>query len=108
MNQTWEPPTDIPRDPWDSFVTMRKRKGSRAPWTDAARDRAVSKLLAMRDQGTDIGEVLMICVEMGWSGVEWGLSELQRQQQRQRTVTGLMPSARAVALSDAEGIKHGQ
>lgn len=75
----WSPPAWVPTEAWDAFVAMRKKKGSRAPWTDVARDRCIAKLDDMRKRGVDISEVLLTCVEMGWSGVEWGEAELARK-----------------------------
>lgn len=74
----WEPPAFIPRDAWDAFVEMRKAKGSRAPWTKGARDRAVHLLKQMDDLGDPVGDVLWKCVEHGWSGVDWGLNEVRK------------------------------
>lgn len=48
---------------------MRKAKGKRAPFTEAARDGIVSALDKLRASGHDVGEVLQASVVNGWSGV---------------------------------------
>jgi hypothetical protein len=65
----WEPPGWIPSEAWGQFVGMRKAKGKRAPFTDAARDGIVRELRGLMDQGHDPGEVLRQSVINGWSGV---------------------------------------
>lgn len=87
----WTLPSWLPAEAWQAFVTMRKAKGARNKWTNLARDRAIQRLDAMHQLGTDIAEVLLICAEFGWVGVEWGADELARR------------GTRAVALSRREG-----
>lgn len=69
MKHAWTPPSWIDAEAWAAFVEMRKAKGKRAPFTDAARDRIVIKLQALKAQGHDTAEVLWLSVENGWSGV---------------------------------------
>ena len=65
----WSPPHWIPLESWLAFVAMRKAKGRRAPFTDAARDGVVAALEILRSCGHDIGDVLQASVVNGWSGV---------------------------------------
>lgn len=99
----WEPPAWVPAAAWDAFVAMRKKKGSRAPWTDVARDRCISKLDDMRQRGVDISEVLLTCVEMGWSGVEWGEAELARKPALSLSRRDEQPSRQMRALQSLSG-----
>ena len=66
---SWKPPEWMPADKWEAFTLMRKAKGSRAPFTEAARDGIVATLDKMRADGHDIGQVLQASVVNGWSGV---------------------------------------
>jgi hypothetical protein len=65
----WVPPAWIPVDAWTAFIAMRKAKGKRAPFTDAARDGIVAALDKLRAAGHDPGAVLQESVVNGWSGV---------------------------------------
>lgn len=103
----WVPPPCIPTDAWEAFVAMRKKKGSRAPWSDVARDRAIAKLVDMHRRGIDINEVLLTCVEFGWSGVEWGENELARRPTAQHSHRGDAPLSRqAQGLANLERMKR--
>lgn len=65
----WSPPEWMPATQWAAFVSMRKAKGKRAPFTDEARDGIVADLAKFRAAGHDIAEVLQTSVNNGWSGV---------------------------------------
>jgi uncharacterized protein YdaU (DUF1376 family) len=65
----WAPPAWMPVEAWTAFVSMRKAKGKRAPFTDAARDGIVLALDKLRAAGHDPGAVLQESVVNGWSGV---------------------------------------
>ncbi len=65
----WQPPAWMPGPQWQAFVSMRRAKGKRAPFTDEARDGIVSALSKLRDAGHDVGAVLQESVNNGWSGV---------------------------------------
>lgn len=62
-------PDWIPVEQWQAFVDMRKAKGSRTPFTDAARDGIVQDLGKIRDAGHDVADALRRSVINGWSGV---------------------------------------
>lgn len=62
-------PDWLPAEPWQAFIKMRKKKGSRAPLTEEAEKRILMKLDILRMQGNDPAEVLWQSVECGWSGV---------------------------------------
>lgn len=62
-------PDWIPVEQWQAFVAMRKAKGSRTPFTDAARDGIVQDLEKMRVAGHDVADALRRSVINGWSGV---------------------------------------
>lgn len=72
----WEPPSWIDAKAWGAFVKMRKAKGSRAPFTEEARDRAVIVLDRLRSQGHPPAEVLWQSVLNGWSGL-FGIKETE-------------------------------
>lgn len=72
----WEPPGWIDAKAWNAFVKMRKAKGSRAPFTEEARDRAVLVLDRLRSQGHPPAEVLWQSVLNGWSGL-FGIKETE-------------------------------
>ncbi len=65
----WSPPAWIPGQQWQSFIAMRKAKGKRAPFTEAARDGIVATLEKLYATGHDIAAVLQESVNNGWSGV---------------------------------------
>ena len=65
----WSPPEWVPADKWAAFVAMRKAKGSRAPFTEAAREGIIAALDKLRADGHNVGEVLQASVVNGWSGV---------------------------------------
>lgn len=65
----WSPPAWVPLPQWQAFVAMRKAKGKRAPFTDAARDGIVSALAKLQAAGHDVSEVLQESVNHGWSSV---------------------------------------
>lgn len=54
---------------WAAFCEMRKAKGKRAPFTDAAAKRILYMLDRMRKEGQNPAEVLWQSVVNGWSGV---------------------------------------
>lgn len=62
-------PEWMPQEPWAAFVAMRKAKGKRAPFTDAAKAGIIRELSKLRDQGHDPATVLQASVNSGWSGV---------------------------------------
>ncbi len=62
-------PDGIDRKAWDDFVSMRKAKGKRAPFTDAARDGIVARLLKLQQQGYDPNDALRVSTVNGWSDV---------------------------------------
>lgn len=105
----WSPPQWMPAEAWQAFVSMRKLKGKRNPWTDLSRDRAVRDLDAMRQRGIDIAEVLLICAEFGWVGVQWGENELAKRtaaMAQSRRGDGRPMSRQAQALAQMEGMKR--
>lgn len=105
----WEPPAWVPVTAWDCFVAMRKLKarGNKNPWTDLARDRAIDALADMHKRGVDIAEVLLICAEYGWVGVQWGERELvKRSPMLHSQRANLAPSRQAQALHDLERMKR--
>lgn len=59
----------MPNPQWEAFIAMRKAKGKRAPFTDAARDGIVAALQKLSDAGHDIAAALQESVNNGWSGV---------------------------------------
>jgi len=65
----WEPPAWMPLPQWQAFVSMRKAKGKRAPFTDAARDGIVASLAKFSGDGHDPAVILQESVNNGWSGV---------------------------------------
>lgn len=64
-----ELPDWMPAEPWTEFVEMRRKKGSRAPFTVAAAKGIVAELAKLRDVGQDPAQVLRQSVVNGWSGV---------------------------------------
>lgn len=105
----WEPPAFIPPEAWAGFVEMRKKKGSRTPFTERARDLAVQQLTDMHQRGIDVGKVLDICTEMGWSGVHYGEQELSRRQPQLAPALsrrGDPPSRQAQALANLQEMKR--
>lgn len=54
---------------WSAFCDMRKAKGKRAPFTEAAARRIVYMLDRMRKEGQNPTDVLWQSVVNGWSGV---------------------------------------
>lgn len=66
---SWSPPAWMPIPQWQAFVAMRKAKGKRAPFTEAARDGIVAALAKLRSTGHDVAGVLQESVNNGWSGV---------------------------------------
>lgn len=105
----WTPPPWMPAQAWQAFVAMRLAKGKRNPWSELARDRAVKDLDAMRQRGIDIAEVLLICAEFGWVGVQWGENELAKRTSsmaQSRRGGGQPMSRQAQALAKMEGMKR--
>ena len=62
-------PEYLDRDAWDAFVEVRKRKGSRAPFTEYAAKLILRKLDEFWRQGWDPNHILEASIENGWSGV---------------------------------------
>lgn len=62
-------PAWLDPEAWSAFCAMRKAKGKRAPFTEAAAVRIVYMLDRMRKDGQDASEVLWQSVVNGWSGV---------------------------------------
>jgi hypothetical protein len=62
-------PDWVPAKPWADFETMRKKMGSRVPFTDAARDGILSKLRKLADEGQDAAAVLEASTRNGWRDV---------------------------------------
>ncbi len=62
-------PPWVPAAEWGDFVAMRKAKGKRAPFTDAAQAVILRELAKLREQGHDPGRVLQASIASGWSGV---------------------------------------
>lgn len=60
---------EIDSEAWAAFVEMRKAKGKRAPFTEAAAKRIRFELGRLNAQGYPPGEVLWQSVVNGWSGV---------------------------------------
>ena len=56
-------------DNWSDFVAMRQKKGSRAPFTDAAKQGIIRKLKSYKALGYDLEAVIQESIENGWSGV---------------------------------------
>ncbi|GKS91197.1 hypothetical protein [Acidovorax sp. SUPP2539] len=65
----FEIPEWMPAQPWEDFVSMRRAKGKRAPFTVAAAKGIVRELEKFREQGHDPAAVLQASVMNGWSGV---------------------------------------
>ena len=65
----WSPPDWIPLTEWSAFVSMRKAKGKRAPFTAEARDGIVAVLAKLDSAGHDVAAALQESVNNGWSGV---------------------------------------
>lgn len=61
------PPEWIPREAWDGWVEMRRKKRN-AP-TTKAQSLAVKELEKLRREGYDPGEVLDNCTLRGWVGI---------------------------------------
>jgi uncharacterized protein YdaU (DUF1376 family) len=96
-------PAWIPVDAWDAFIAMRKAKGKRAPFTDAARNGIIAELGKLHSDGHNLRDALNESVINGWSGVfapkraksingrsvepEW------RTEQRERNEAFLGPAA---------------
>lgn len=62
-------PDYIDPQAWADFVTMRKKKGSRAPWTDGAERLTLRKLAEMHADGFDTTAALEESTIRGWAGV---------------------------------------
>ena len=72
-------PDYIDPQAWHDFVAMRKKKGSRAPWTEGAERLILRKLAEMHEQGFDATASLEQSVMHGWAGV-FPVKGQQRQQ----------------------------
>ena len=68
-NPPLELPSWLPKTEWGEFVAMRKAKGKRAPFTDAAARGVIDAVGRLRDVGNDPAAVLRQSVVNGWSGV---------------------------------------
>lgn len=62
-------PDWLDREAWSAFKDMRKAKGKRAPFTEAAEKRILWELDRLRAQGHPSGQVLWQSVVAGWSSV---------------------------------------
>ncbi len=62
-------PDWVPVEAWEEFVTMRRAKGKRAPFTVAAAKGIVTELEKLKNLGNDPADVLGQSVMNGWSGV---------------------------------------
>mgnify|MGYP000266996268 CR=1 FL=1 len=62
-------PDYIDPQAWDDFVAMRRKKGSRAPWTEGAERLTLRKLAEMHADGFDATASLEQSVMQGWAGV---------------------------------------
>lgn len=62
-------PDWLDREAWQAFKEMRKAKGKRAPFTDAAEKRMLWKLDMARVTGQDTAAMLWQSVVAGWSDV---------------------------------------
>lgn len=54
---------------WKAYIELRKKKQARAPFTEVAKERILSKLRAFEAQGQSIEAMLYQSVENGWTGV---------------------------------------
>lgn len=59
----------MPEKPWTDFVSMRRAKGAKVPFTVAAARGVVAKLDDFRQAGHDVAAILTESVINGWSGV---------------------------------------
>jgi len=59
-------PDWVPKEPWDGFAELRRRKG---PFTDRAKVLSIKKLEKLVQEGNDATEVLNQSVERGWTGL---------------------------------------
>jgi hypothetical protein len=64
-----ELPDWLDAEAWQAFKDMRKAKGKRAPFTEAAERRVLFELDRLRAQGYPSGQVLWQSVVAGWSSV---------------------------------------
>jgi hypothetical protein len=62
-------PPWLDRDTWEAYVAMRKEKGKRSPFTDAAKKLTLRKLSDMHARGLNTTHSLEDSIEAGWSGV---------------------------------------
>ena len=62
-------PDWLPAEAWAGYLAMRKRKASRAPFTDRARALVLAELQRLRADGHDVAGVLDQSVRNGWTDV---------------------------------------
>ena len=77
-------PDYIDPQAWADFVAMRRKKGSRAPWTEGAERLTLRKLAEMHEQGFDATASLEQSVMHGWAGVFPVKAQRQAQSFRQQ------------------------
>lgn len=93
----WVVPSTIPVVEWSAFVEMR-RKMTKIPFTDYARDRIIEKLEQMQSRGIDIAKVLDLSTTNGWRDVF--------EPKGPQPPKGGPPSKSAQALTTLEGLKR--
>lgn len=59
----------LANDAWEAYRELRHAKKSRAPFTDKARERILTKLKALEAQGQSVEDMLWQSVEFGWTSI---------------------------------------
>lgn len=72
-------PDYLDRELWDGFVEVRKKKGSRAPFTELAAKLILRKLEEFHRQGYDANSCLEESIENAWSSVYISRNTRMRQ-----------------------------
>ena len=62
-------PAGIDKELWQAFVDMRKKMGTRAPFTEFGQKLVLMKLERFMEWGYDPNESLRESIERGWRGV---------------------------------------
>lgn len=91
------PPDWVPRQEWDDFDDMRRRKSGKG-WTLRARELAVGELAKLVEQGEDAAAVLRQSVVRTWTGLFPA-----RDQQPKRGRGGTLAESRAATIADLTG-----
>ena len=100
-----ELPECIPVDAWNGWVEMRKQR--KKPLTERAYNQAIDKLVAFKDKGQNISEILDRSTMNGWTDL-YEIKEARNAGNSQHAAEPTNPMVRAVIASQARRSANGE